>query len=190
MSTVRVLELRKPALQEFGQIFQEHYALVYRTAYSITRTAEDAEDVVQSIFLRLLRRESLPDLSSNPKGYFYRAAVGWIEGANVMMPYLASTLSQYMDHPVVDKTGFTEPFDFRLTWTPDSVESAARDTPLDPGCPASFATLRDRFGIKQVPASCPSIFSAVQEQLGLKLDLQKAPIDVLVIDHVEKASVN
>lgn len=75
MSTARVLELRKPALQEFGQIFQEHYDLVYRTAYSITRTAEDAEDVVQSIFLRLLRRESLPDLTSNPKGYFYRAAV-------------------------------------------------------------------------------------------------------------------
>ena len=75
MSTVRVLELRKPALQEFGQIFQAHYDLVYRTAYSITRTAEDAEDVVQSIFLMLLRRESLPDITSNPKGYFYRAAV-------------------------------------------------------------------------------------------------------------------
>jgi uncharacterized protein (TIGR03435 family) len=115
---------------------------------------------------------------------------GWIEGAKVSMPYLASTLSQYMDHPVVDKTGFTERFDFRLTWTPDSVESAARDTPLDLGCPASFAALRERFGIKQVPAACPSIFEAVQQQLGLKLDLQKAPIDVLVIDHVEKPSPN
>jgi RNA polymerase sigma-70 factor (ECF subfamily) len=67
--------MRKPASQEFGQIFREHYDLIYRTAYSITRTAEDAEDVVQTIFLRLLRRESLPDLTSNPKGYFYRAAV-------------------------------------------------------------------------------------------------------------------
>jgi RNA polymerase sigma-70 factor (ECF subfamily) len=75
MSTVTVLELRKPALQEFGQIFQEHYDLIYRTAYSITRAPEDAEDVVQTIFLRLLRRESLPDLTTNPKGYFYRAAV-------------------------------------------------------------------------------------------------------------------
>ncbi|HLQ77135.1 MAG TPA: sigma-70 family RNA polymerase sigma factor [Terriglobia bacterium] len=77
MSTARVLELRKPALQEFGQIFQEHYDLVYRTAYSITRTPEDAEDVAQTIFLQLLRRESLPDLAANPKGYFYRAAVNF-----------------------------------------------------------------------------------------------------------------
>ena len=75
MSTVRVLELRKPALQEFERIFQEHYDLTYRTAYSITRTPEDAEDVVQTIFLQLLRRESLPDLTTNPRGYFYRAAV-------------------------------------------------------------------------------------------------------------------
>ncbi len=76
MSTVTVLELmQKPSLQEFGQIFEEHYDLVYRTAYSITRTPQDAEDVAQTIFLRLLRRDSPPDLTKNPKGYFYRAAV-------------------------------------------------------------------------------------------------------------------
>jgi RNA polymerase sigma-70 factor (ECF subfamily) len=75
MPTVTVLEPRKPALKEFGQIFQEHYDLVYRTAYGITRKPEDAEDVVQTIFLRLIRRESQPDLTANPKGYFYRAAV-------------------------------------------------------------------------------------------------------------------
>jgi RNA polymerase sigma-70 factor (ECF subfamily) len=75
MSTATVFEVpRKPSPQQFAQIFQEHYDLVYRTAYSITRTQEDAEDVVQTIFLRLLRRERPPDLT-NPKGYFYRAAV-------------------------------------------------------------------------------------------------------------------
>src|SRR5262249_37719293 len=76
MSTVTVLELmQKPSLQEFGGIFEEYYDLVYRTADSITRTPEDAEDVVQTIFLRLLRRQAAPDLTKNPKGYFYRAAV-------------------------------------------------------------------------------------------------------------------
>jgi RNA polymerase sigma factor (sigma-70 family) len=76
MSTVTVLELmQKPSLQEFGRIFEEYYELVYRTAYSITRTPQDAEDVVQTIFLQLLRREAPPDLTKNPKGYFYRAAV-------------------------------------------------------------------------------------------------------------------
>src|SRR5262245_26566736 len=75
MSTVTVFELGKPSLQDFGQIFEQHYDLVCRTAYSITRTTEDAEDVAQTIFLRLLRQESPPDLTKNPRGYFYRAAV-------------------------------------------------------------------------------------------------------------------
>ena len=75
MSTVMAFEgTKKQSLQEFGRIFEEHYDLAYRTAYSITRSAEDAEDAVQTIFLRLLRSEVPPDLT-NPKGYFYKAAV-------------------------------------------------------------------------------------------------------------------
>ena len=81
--------------QEFEEIFQEHYVLVYRTAYGITGRVEDAEDVVQTIFLRLLQRACPPtcppkrprrrkpwrrwerplELVKNPKGYLYRAAV-------------------------------------------------------------------------------------------------------------------
>jgi RNA polymerase sigma-70 factor (ECF subfamily) len=61
--------------QEFEEIFQEHYVLVYRTAYGITGRVEDAEDIVQTIFLRLLKRERPRDFVKNPKGYLYRAAV-------------------------------------------------------------------------------------------------------------------
>jgi RNA polymerase sigma-70 factor, ECF subfamily len=61
--------------QEFEQIFREHYRMAYRTAYGVTGNAQDAEDVVQTIFLRLLRREFPPDLKKNPKAYLYRAAV-------------------------------------------------------------------------------------------------------------------
>jgi RNA polymerase sigma-70 factor (ECF subfamily) len=60
---------------EFDQLFREHHALVYRTAFSVTRTAEDAEDVLQNVFLKLMRREFPPDLKKNPKGYLYRAAL-------------------------------------------------------------------------------------------------------------------
>ena len=49
--------------------------LIYRTAYSVTGSRADAEDVLQVVFLRLLRRGLAPDLEKNPKGYLYRAAI-------------------------------------------------------------------------------------------------------------------
>lgn len=55
-------------------LFREHHSLVFRTAYRITGSAGDAEDVLQTIFLRLARRDDL-DLAPNPGGYLHRAAV-------------------------------------------------------------------------------------------------------------------
>jgi RNA polymerase sigma-70 factor, ECF subfamily len=65
----------KPGLQELEELFREHHELVYRTAYSILNNAADAEDVVQSLFLRLVRRQLPPEVRTNVRGYFYRAAV-------------------------------------------------------------------------------------------------------------------
>ena len=48
---------------------------MYRVAYQVTGSAEDAEDVLQTLFLRLLRREMLPDIERNPKAYLHRAAI-------------------------------------------------------------------------------------------------------------------
>jgi RNA polymerase sigma-70 factor (ECF subfamily) len=61
--------------EEFEALFQEHYVLVYRTAYGVTGRVEDAEDVVQTVFLRLLRRDGPREVLENPKAYLYRAAV-------------------------------------------------------------------------------------------------------------------
>lgn len=63
------------AKPEIEDIFREHYRLVYRTAFRITGRAEDTEDVVQTVFLRLLRSGLPADFHKNPKGYLYRAAV-------------------------------------------------------------------------------------------------------------------
>jgi RNA polymerase sigma-70 factor (ECF subfamily) len=56
-------------------MFQEHHRLVYRAAYRITGNAADAEDVLQTLFLRLLRRDRPLDVEANPKGYLHRSAV-------------------------------------------------------------------------------------------------------------------
>jgi RNA polymerase sigma-70 factor (ECF subfamily) len=75
MSTVTMSKSTEDHSQEFDGLFREHYLLVYRTACAITGRPEDAEDVLQTIFLRLMRRAVSPDIRKNPKGYFYRAAV-------------------------------------------------------------------------------------------------------------------
>jgi uncharacterized protein (TIGR03435 family) len=84
---------------------------------------------------------------------------------------LAASLSNIpvltgLDRIVVDRSGLTGTFDFDLQWAP---------LPF-PGSQASPAGANDG----------PSIFTALQEQLGLKLDSQRAPVDVLVIDSVER----
>jgi RNA polymerase sigma-70 factor, ECF subfamily len=61
--------------EEFERIYCEHSKFIYRTAYRITGNSEDAEDAMQTLFLRILRRELPADFSRNPKAYLYRAAV-------------------------------------------------------------------------------------------------------------------
>lgn len=56
-------------------LFREHHGAIFRAAYRITGDAADAEDVLQTVFTRLLRREDQPDLSESAGSYLHRAAV-------------------------------------------------------------------------------------------------------------------
>jgi uncharacterized protein (TIGR03435 family) len=78
-------------------------------------------------------------------------------------------LSLFLSRPVIDKTGLAGEFDIDLAYQPELAAG--------PGAAALDAT-------------APSIFSAVQDQLGLKLDSEREPIDVLVIDRVERPTEN
>jgi len=76
MSNLAVSSVTSDSLQqELEQLFRENYQMLYRTAYSILDNSADAEDVPQSIFLRILRSGMTPDLQKNAKPYLYRAAV-------------------------------------------------------------------------------------------------------------------
>ncbi len=81
-----------------------------------------------------------------------------------------------LDRPVVDKTGITGTFDFSLKWTPDESQFSA----LGLHAPAAADN----------PNAPPPLFEAIEEQLGLKLEPEKMPADVLVIDKVERPSEN
>ena len=59
----------------FEAIFREYSPMIYRAAYAVTGSRDDADDVLQTVFLKLIRREYPPDLKANPKAYLHRAAV-------------------------------------------------------------------------------------------------------------------
>jgi uncharacterized protein (TIGR03435 family) len=105
---------------------------------------------------------------------------GKISAQATTMPFFASVLSRQVGRTVVDKTGLTGTYDVTLDWTPDEGAGPPPGGPAPPGQP-DHASSSD---------SGPSIFTAIQEQLGLKLESAKGPVDVLVIDHIEKPSEN
>lgn len=60
---------------ELGDLFKDHHKGIFRVAYRITGNQGDAEDVLQTIFVRLTRGWSERDLSPNPRAFLYRAAI-------------------------------------------------------------------------------------------------------------------
>ena len=63
------------AAGELESLFRDHSEQIYRTAYRITGSPVDAEDVLQTIFLRLASSKEQRDLSPSPGSYLHRAAV-------------------------------------------------------------------------------------------------------------------
>jgi len=63
------------AAGELETLFRDHSEQIYRTAYRITGSSVDAEDVLQTIFLRLASSKERRDLSPSPGSYLHRAAV-------------------------------------------------------------------------------------------------------------------
>jgi RNA polymerase sigma-70 factor (ECF subfamily) len=76
MSTKTVLDpVSSSHAREFEQIYREYAPLVNQTAWGVLENREDAEDVLHTVFLRLLRKGFPPEFETSPKAYFYRAAV-------------------------------------------------------------------------------------------------------------------
>lgn len=105
---------------------------------------------------------------ARPSGLFLRGR-GRLEGVQATLEMLTTILGMQPEigvRPLIDKTGLSGKFDFTLNWTPDGgTGSTSSDTGL-------------------------SLFTALQEQLGIRLEATKAPVDVIVIDHVEMPSAN
>ncbi len=90
---------------------------------------------------------------------------GKLRGQAITITMLTAQLGGIVDGPVHDDTGLTGKYDVTLEWSPAHANPDPDDTR-------------------------PSIFTALQEQLGLKLEPGKGPVDVLIIDHIEKPTEN
>jgi uncharacterized protein (TIGR03435 family) len=93
---------------------------------------------------------------------------GHFEATKITMPKLADLIAKQAGRPVTDATGLQGVFDFTLEWSPQA----------DLRVGTADAAPADNQG--------PSIFTALQEQLGLRLESGKGPVEVLVVDRMEK----
>jgi uncharacterized protein (TIGR03435 family) len=95
-------------------------------------------------------------------------------GRNVTIGFIADTFSAgtNLGRPMIDRTGLSGRFDFTLEWTQERRSAAQPGVDVQP----------DSQG--------PSFEGALREQLGIKLQAQKGPLSVLVVDHVERPSAN
>lgn len=99
-----------------------------------------------------------------------RTTPGRMMAGGVTMENFARNLSNFAGRIVQDRTGLSGVYDLDLEWLPDQL-------PPPGTLPA---------GLPPPPSDAPSLFTAVQEQLGLKLESQRGPVEVLVIDSAER----
>jgi uncharacterized protein (TIGR03435 family) len=85
-------------------------------------------------------------------------------------------LTQDLLWPILDATGLAGGWDFTLIWTPDFGAAAGR------GGEAGVIVAFD-------PTGGLSFFDAIEKQLGLKLEKQKRPMPIIVIDHIEQTPI-
>jgi uncharacterized protein (TIGR03435 family) len=123
--------------------------------------------------LQKVKSDTCPDTGTqaNPCGGFriFKRSQMW--GNTVTVAQFAAELTYFMERMVVDKTGIPGVFDIRVEWTPEHFGPEPGET------------------VKPDEAN-PTLFTAVQEQLGLKLQAEKGPVEVLVIDKVSRPVEN
>ena len=107
---------------------------------------------------------------------------GRLTATGMTMTELATVgLSNVTGRPVLDRTGLRGPFEWTLVWTPDNLPPRAPGTPPDQPI---------RVNGLEIDPNGPPLATALQEQLGLKLQSTTGPVEVVVIDRVEKPSEN
>jgi uncharacterized protein (TIGR03435 family) len=105
----------------------------------------------------------------------FMPGIGALGANGASIAALVNLFPQFVGRPVIDRTGLTALYDLTLKWTPEAAPSllGLPQAPLPPADP-----------------NVPDIFTALQEQLGLKLESGRGPVEVIVIDRLEKPKLD
>ncbi len=116
--------------------------------------------------------------STESENFIRRMGRGELKGQGVGLRMLVINLSNELGRGVIDKTGLAGKYSFDLKWTPGQPTTAQLPPPPSGALP------------QPADLDGPTIFTALQEQLGLRLESEKGPVEVLVIDRAERPSKN
>lgn len=114
-------------------------------------------------------------------GSFFTMADNKFTARKLPMSSFAEVLARFEDRPVVDMTGLAGSYDFDLEFTPEDYMAMLIRSAIAAGVTLPAEALRALSG-----SSGDSLLNAL-EKLGLKLETRKAPLEVLAIDHIDKA---
>jgi uncharacterized protein (TIGR03435 family) len=124
-------------------------------------------------------RAAPPDFSKGAPCGFMTTVPGLSMGSGQSLQALVPLLTNAAGRPVVDSTGLTGLFDFTLRWAFDPAQGTGPLGGQPPGAPVAAAD-----------PDAPTLFTALQEQLGLKLDSRRLPMEVVVIDRIERPTLD
>ena len=137
-----------------------------------------------------LGKDGFPEMPAGRRAgpsFFIMQGKAKLTAERMTMAEFVDQIERFLNRPVVDQTELTGKYDFVLYFAPDmSAVMGVRGGPGVPPPPGGGGR-GEIAGGGDDSETGPTIFVAVQEQLGLKLESQKATVDVLVVDHMEKA---
>ena len=101
------------------------------------------------------------------------------------MQDLAGRLTNQLSRTVTDATALKAKYDFTLTFSPEGMNGPMGPLPPPPPVPGGGEESRKAAALPEAEPLL-DIFGAIQAQLGLRLEPKKGPVELIVIDHVEK----
>jgi uncharacterized protein (TIGR03435 family) len=155
--------LQKLPAEQQGKISQQMRQAILADRFQLRIHHETREGQIYKLILAKSGFK-LKEAPASDRGSGSSWGRGEIKINNGPLSSLAFTLGDILGHDVIDQTGRSGNYDIALHWTPDEEQGTS-----DAG---------------------PTLFTAIEEQLGLKLVSAKGPVDVIVVDHVEKPSAN